>query len=63
MAFLQELLDELGRWIRRALAAIQAYITWFERTNRGRMRQVLLQHFLTLLLGILVGYQCSRLGG
>ena len=63
MVFLQTLLDELGKWAQRALAAIQAYITWFERTNRGRMRQVLLQHLLTLLLGILVGYQCSRLGG
>ena len=63
MAFLEHLLNELGRCVRQVWAAAQAYIEWFERTNRGRMRQVLLQHLLTLLLGVLIGYQCSRLGG
>ena len=63
MVILQELLDELGRYARRLWAAVRTYIQWFERTNRGRMRQVLLQHLLTLLLGLLIGYQCSRLGG
>ena len=63
MYFLQVMIDELGRRVSRMWAAARAYIVWFERTNRGKMRQVMAQHLLTLLLGVLVGYGCSRLSG